>query len=654
MAKNIFLKSTSVGTDAGPFNVYDNFFVLITNITRTQLLDGIILSVDDNATSLTLRDNGPCSADYYVDITIQLTPTPTPTQTSTPTLTPTLTATSTPTSTPTLTATSTPTPTLTATLNPTSTPTLTRTVTPTVSCARPTGLTNYTFNYQTYDPIFVFTGSLNDACSKLNSPGYNGFTGQTTSLTPGSTVYQGLGTGCNTVPTGYYITNVSGSDVVIYIVNGVVNSFPNCPTLTPTPTSTPTNTPTDPPATPTSTPTLAATSTPTTTPSSPQQGCIKLENIGFTQDPTGCTSPGTANNIITTYRVALYDPSGTNLIQAQENITVTVQGSTDEGTGIFTETTTIFAGQSTKNILVITREILDCETRDIVTRSLDSIQTISPSRYISCANQENLLDPNPTETPTPTPTQTSTPTLTSTPTQTPTLTTTPTLTATDGTPVLYSVQESSTTSYVGGTCSSTSTYEYVTIALKDQYGNPIAAPAGGINFEIAYSYQSYDDYEGSNSGDTTGIYTVPAGQTQAVIPFANYERMSCVISGCSGTCYTSAYPGGIIATSRPGLVYNGTNIAIPLIGAIPTPTPTASETVPCPNSGTVLSSYCVDCDLIVRYADGNCSYNDVNEGPDISCGPGCDSAPLGQCCDAGYGCSCGYVTCEYPSYPCAV
>jgi hypothetical protein len=196
---------------------------------------------------------GGISVNYNILSYTFPTPTPTPTSTVTPTNT----------ITPTVTSTNTQTPTLTPT----------KTVTP--SCARPTGLTNYTFNFCVGNtPCVNFIGNLTAACNALQSgSSFGGQIGQASSLTIGQNVYNGFGTSCELIGSGYYI--VSGN--VVQVTNGVIVSFPICPTQTPTqtptntvtPTLTPTNTQTITPTrtvTPTTTPTLTATQTPTTTP----------------------------------------------------------------------------------------------------------------------------------------------------------------------------------------------------------------------------------------------------------------------------------------------------------------------------------------------------------------------------------------------------
>jgi hypothetical protein len=134
MAK-LFLLTLDSGTTPGPFNIYYDTIsagtLLVSNVTRTQLLAGYQVSVPDSTFYVYLKNLAQgCGNDYRVDVSD---PTPTPTPTSTPTNTPTLTQTPTNTQTPTQTPTQTLTQTLTKTLTqtPTNTPTLTRTATPT-------------------------------------------------------------------------------------------------------------------------------------------------------------------------------------------------------------------------------------------------------------------------------------------------------------------------------------------------------------------------------------------------------------------------------------------------------------------------------------------------------------------------------------------
>ena len=112
------------------------------------------------------------------------------------------------------------------------------TTTTSTACVRPGGLSDFSFYYETISPNFDFRGSLTDACNALNNGGgYGGFTGQAVNLTVGQTVYYGLGTTCLLVPTGYYITLISSVETIIYILNGVIDSYPSCPTTTTTTTT---------------------------------------------------------------------------------------------------------------------------------------------------------------------------------------------------------------------------------------------------------------------------------------------------------------------------------------------------------------------------------------------------------------------------------
>jgi surface protein len=191
----------------------------------------------------------PLTCDFtYAVSSITNTPTPTPTYTPTPTTTipPSCDFTGFDVSTPTPTSTPTKTPT------PTVTQTKTPTPTPTITCARPVGLTNYNFfTCVGSNPCVGFSFSLNAACNALYSGlPFGGQGVQISSLTIGQVVYQGFGTNCDRLSTGYYIVNGN----IVQVNNGVIVSFPSCPTPTPTNTITPT---------PTNTP------TPTITPSPP-------------------------------------------------------------------------------------------------------------------------------------------------------------------------------------------------------------------------------------------------------------------------------------------------------------------------------------------------------------------------------------------------
>ena len=132
--QSILVTVSSIGADEGPFSISDNVLgILVTGVTVTQLLAGVLVNSDVTATSILVVSDAPCNTSLLIPIII---PTPTPTPTRTPTPTPTRTPTPTPTSTPNSTPTRTPTPTPTLTRTPTPTPTLTRTPTPTPTLTR--------------------------------------------------------------------------------------------------------------------------------------------------------------------------------------------------------------------------------------------------------------------------------------------------------------------------------------------------------------------------------------------------------------------------------------------------------------------------------------------------------------------------------------
>ena len=143
---DIFIKASSsnFGADVGSvFSISADLGNVIPNqITKSELISGKILSVDPNASKLTISLGGACASQVEIIIDKDIsncylvptptpTRTPTPTPTRTPTPTPTRTPTPTPTRTPTPTPTRTPTPTPTRTPTPTPTPTETPTPTPT-------------------------------------------------------------------------------------------------------------------------------------------------------------------------------------------------------------------------------------------------------------------------------------------------------------------------------------------------------------------------------------------------------------------------------------------------------------------------------------------------------------------------------------------
>ena len=212
------------------------------------------------------------------------------------------------------------TPTPSPTQPPTPTPTPTITITPTVSCARPGGLTLYSWWYISGSTGYIFYTGLTAACEVLSQwsiySHYQGTGGFIASTAIGEPIYPGSGTSCVLLPDGFWIrTSGFTSPTIVQVVNGHIYAYPPCPspTLTPTPTITPTKTPTPtitlsktPSRTPTATrmasrtPTPTPTITPSTSPSAPNfkitgvidSACTPLLGLYFIQIiVTGGTAP---------------------------------------------------------------------------------------------------------------------------------------------------------------------------------------------------------------------------------------------------------------------------------------------------------------------------------------------------------------------------
>jgi len=85
----ITISATSIGGNAGPFAIYQNFDAYVTpvdtGITRTQILAGYVVTVNDATTTVRLISSGTCT--NSTDISV-IYPSPTPTPTVTPSATP--------------------------------------------------------------------------------------------------------------------------------------------------------------------------------------------------------------------------------------------------------------------------------------------------------------------------------------------------------------------------------------------------------------------------------------------------------------------------------------------------------------------------------------------------------------------------------------
>jgi hypothetical protein len=123
----------------------------------------------------------------------------------------------------------------------------------------------------------------------------------------------------------------------------------------------------------------------------------------------------------------------------------------------------------------------------------------------------------------------------------PTTTTTSTTstTTTIAPSVLTCFTISSNTSFPDG-CNGTSNEQQVyTVTLKDQYGNPIAAPYN-MTFEFSYDFGNVEDNPlCESSGTSTATLNVYSGNTFGQYTFYTFNNINCCQSGiCNGSCYS--------------------------------------------------------------------------------------------------------------------
>jgi len=181
------VRLTTNSNALGPFNVYLDSSIYYSAQTRTQMLNGVVITIECGTPTPTPTPSiTPTNVTQTPTPTNTPTPTETPTNTPTPSITPTITptpglspsATPTNTPTPTETPTNTPTPTLTPTLSPT--PTLTPTNTPTPSSA---AFSAYLF------PEPQDSTSLNDLGTYMFNAGATSFFGWGNTGTPAGPNY---------------------------------------------------------------------------------------------------------------------------------------------------------------------------------------------------------------------------------------------------------------------------------------------------------------------------------------------------------------------------------------------------------------------------------------------------------------------------------
>jgi len=272
------VRLTPNSNSLGPFNVYLDDIIYYSAVTRNNLLDGVVLSIEcvtPSPTQTPTQTETPTQTPTQTE-----TPTQTPTQTETPTQTPTNTETPTQTPTNTETATQTPTQTQTQTqtgspgASPTQTPTNTETPTPT-----PTPTTTETPT-QTPTPNSTETPTQTPTNTETPTQTPTPTNTETPTQTPTPT---------NTETPTQTPTNTETPTQTQTPTNTETPTQTQTPTNTETPTQTPTNTET-PTQTPTNTETPTQTPTPTNT-ETPTQTQTPTNTETPTQTPTTTETP---------------------------------------------------------------------------------------------------------------------------------------------------------------------------------------------------------------------------------------------------------------------------------------------------------------------------------------------------------------------------
>ena len=127
----------NIGTDTGPFDLYDNNQKLIaTNITKADLASGLTIDIKDTVTEISIYSKGICNNSLNVPVTtfpLSPTPSPTPTVSATNTPTPTVTVSRTPTLSPSATPSITISPSVTPSISITPSITISPSITPSLS-----------------------------------------------------------------------------------------------------------------------------------------------------------------------------------------------------------------------------------------------------------------------------------------------------------------------------------------------------------------------------------------------------------------------------------------------------------------------------------------------------------------------------------------
>ena len=217
------LQATVAGADSGPFNVYWDYvesdYLITSNISRTDLLAGVLINIPDEATSIIVVSEGQYCEGYAAIIYVTLVTTTTTTSTTTSTTTVAPTTTSTTTSTTTVAPTTTSTTTSTTTIPPTTTSTTTSTTT----------VQEYSFSINNSFASLTITGiSVNGVLTSGPFPINEGSTVTLQTTESGTNLTVIIYTSNSIPPTSSisaYTSNVSGLLVDCQNGDGIDNSI---------------------------------------------------------------------------------------------------------------------------------------------------------------------------------------------------------------------------------------------------------------------------------------------------------------------------------------------------------------------------------------------------------------------------------------------
>jgi len=106
-------------------------------------------------------------------------------------------------------------------------------------------------------------------------------------------------------------------------------------------------------------------------------------------------------------------------------------------------------------------------------------------------------------------------------------------------PVLTCFTLSNNTTFPDGCNGTVDQQDVYTVTLKDQYGNPIAAPYT-ITFEFSYDFANIEDNPlCESSGTAYATLNVNSGNTSGQYTFYTLSHANCCQSGiCDGSCYS--------------------------------------------------------------------------------------------------------------------